>query len=138
MMKKYFPLIALLFASSLNAADLPTVTVEHLYYLQARAERVRKFRPDDMIEYCIAQKIGGTAFENLYSQLFTMRIDLTKLLKVEEVLPTDPRVVTLNKTVEAYKQLLRDEAEKVERGIVHEGQVATDTLNAIGRAQNPR
>ena len=138
MMKKYLPLIALLLASPLNAADLPTVTVEHLYYLQARAERVRKFRPDDMIEYCIAQKIGGTAFENLYSQLFTMRIDLTKLLKVEEVLPTDPRVVTLNKTVEAYSRLLRDEAEKVERGIVHEGQVATDTLNAIGRAQNPR
>ena len=132
------PAFALLLASSLNAADLPTVTVEHLYYLQARAERVRKFRPDDMIEYCIAQKIGGTAFENLYSQLFTMRIDLTKLLKVEEVLPTDPRVVTLNKTVEAYSRLLRDEAEKVERGIVHEGQVATDTLNAIGRAQNPR
>ena len=137
-MKKYLPLIALLLASPLNAADLPTVTVEHLYYLQARAERVRKFRPDDMIEYCIAQKIGGTAFENLYSQLFTMRIDLTKLLRVEEVLPTDPRVVTLNKTVDAYTRLLRDEAEKVERGIVHEGQVATDTLLAIGRAQNPR
>ncbi len=137
-MKKYLPLVALLFAVSIDAADLPTVTVEHLYYLQARAERVRKFKPDDMIEYCIAQKIGGTAFENLYSQLFTMRIDLTKLLKIEEILPTDPRVVALNKTLEAYSRLLRDEAEKVERGIVHEGQVATDTLLAIGRAQNPR
>ena len=130
--------VALLFATALNAADLPTVTVEHLYYLQARAERVRKFKPDEMIEYCIAQKIGGTSFENLYSQLFTMRIDLLKLLRIEEVLPTDPRVVTLKKTSEAYTPLLREEAQKVQNGIVHEGQVATDTLTAIARAQNQR
>ena len=31
----------------------------------------------------------------------------------------------------------RDDAEKVQRGIVHEARVATDTLTAIGRAQNP-
>ena len=131
-------LSALLLATALNAADLPTVTVEHLYYLQARAERIRRLKPEEMIEYCIAQKIGGSAFENLYSQLFNMRIDLTKLLKVEEVLLTDPRVVTLNKTSDAYSTLFRDEARKVQNGIVHEGQVATDTLTAIARAQNPR
>ena len=131
-------LIALFLSATLHAADLPTVTVEHLYYLQARAERVRKFKPDEMIDYCIAQKIGGPAFESLYAQLFTMRIDLTKLLKVEEVQPTDPRVVTLNKTHDAYTTLLREEARKVQNGIIHEGQVATDTMTAIARAQNPR
>jgi hypothetical protein len=88
-MKTYL-LIALFLSATLHAADLPTVTVEHLYYLQARAERVRKFKPDEMIDYCIAQKIGGTAFENLYAQLFTLRIDLTKLLRVEEVLLSFP------------------------------------------------
>jgi len=105
-------------------------------YLQARAERVRKFKPDEMVDYCIAQKIGGTAFENLYSQLFAMLIDLTKLPKIEEVLPTDPRVVTLKKTHEAYTALLRAEAQRIQSGIIREGQVATDTLQAIARAQN--
>jgi hypothetical protein len=136
-MKTYL-LIALFLTATLRAADLPTVTVEHLYYLQARAERVRKFKPDEMIDYCIAQKIGGNAFENLYAQLFTLRIDLTKLLRVEEVLSTDPRVVILNKTHDAYLTLLREEAQKVQSGIVHEGQVATDTMTAIARSQNPR
>ena len=126
----------MLLSCPLQGADLPTVTVEHLYYLQARAERVRKFKPDEMIEYCVAQKIGGTAFENLYSQLFTMRIDLARLLKVEEVLLTDPRVLTINKTHEAYISLLREEAQKVQNGIVREGQVASDTLTSIARAQS--
>ena len=134
-MKKYLLPLALLFPCALPAADLPTVTIEHLYYLQARAERVQKLKPSEMIEYCIAQKIGGTAFENLYAQLFTMRIDLTRLLKVEEVLLTDPRVVTLNKTHDAYTALLREEAQKVQSGIVHEGRVATDALTVIARAQ---
>ena len=137
-MKTPLLLVALFIAAAIHAADLPSITTEHLYYLEARAERVRRFKPDEMIEYCIAQKIGGTAFENLYSQLFTMRIDLTKLLKVEEVLTTDPRVVTLTKTREAYTALLREEAQRVQNGIIREGQVATDTLAAIARAQNQR
>ena len=137
-MKTPLLLVALFIAATIHAADLPSITTEHLYYLEARAERVRRFKPDEMIEYCIAQKIGGTAFENLYSQLFTMRIDLTKLLKVEEVLTTDPRVVTLTKTREAYTALLREEAQRVQNGIIREGQVATDTLAAIARAQNQR
>jgi len=135
-MKTPLLLIALLFSATLHAADLPTVTIEHLYYLQARAERVRKFKPDDMVDYCIAQKIGGNAFENLYSQLFTMQIDLTRMLKIEEVLPKDPRVVTLKKTHEEYTALLRAEAQRVQNGIIREGQVATDALQAMARAQN--
>jgi len=137
-MKTHLLLLGLLFSRALDAADLPTVTIEHLYYLQARAEHVRKFRPDEMIEYCVAQKIGGPAFENLYSQLFTIRIDLARLLRVEEVLSSDPRVVTLNRTHEAYTALLREEAQKVQNGIVREGQIATDTLTTIARAQNQR
>jgi hypothetical protein len=131
-------LFALVLAVTLHAADLPTITVEHLYYLQARAERVRKFRPDEMIEYCIAQKIGGSTFESLYLQIFSIRVDLMKLLKVEELQPTDVRVTALNKTHEAYTTLLREEAQRVQNGILREGQVATDALTAIGRAQNPQ
>ena len=67
-----------------------------------------------------------------------MRIDLTKLVKVEEVLPSDPRVMTLNKTLDAYAVLLREEAQKVQKGIIQEGHVANETLNAIARAQNQR
>ena len=137
-MKKHLLLIALIFTTVLNAADLPTVTVEHLYYLQARAERVRKLKPEPLIEYCIVQKLGGSAFENLHSQIFTIRVELTKLLKVEGVRPEDPRIVTLRTTHEEYTKLLHDEAESVQNGIVQEGQVATDALAAIARAQNPR
>src|SRR5688572_13969880 len=104
-MKTHHCLIAALFSVTLRAADLPTVTVEHLYYLQARGERIQKVKADEMIEYCIAQKIGGSAFEGLYSQLFMMRIELTKLLRVEEVQQNDPRVVALNKTRDAYNSL---------------------------------
>ena len=129
-------LIALFLTATLQAADLPTVTVEHLYYLQARGERIRKLKPDEMIDYCIAQKIGGASFEHLYAQVFTMRIDLVKLLKIEEVQPNDPRVTLLKKTQEAYASLLREEAGHVQAGIVREGVVATDTMNTIARAQN--
>ena len=135
-MKTHLLLLGLLFSAAVNAADLPTITVEHLYYLQARAAQVRKLKSDEVIEYCVAQKIGGSAFENLYSQLFTLRIDLARLLKVEEVLSTDPRVVTLNRTHDAYTALLREEAQKVQNGIIREGQIATDTLTTIARSQN--
>jgi hypothetical protein len=128
-------LLVLIFAATTRAADLPTVTVEHLYYLQARAERIRKLNADDMIAYCIAQKIGGSSFENLYSQLFTMRIEVTKLLKIDGVDSNDPRVQLLNKTHEEYTKLLRDEARRIQNGIDTEGQVASDALRTIGRAQ---
>ena len=131
-------LIALLFTAALHAADLPTVTIEHLYYLQARAERVRKFKPDEMIEYCTAQKIGGTSFENLYAQLFAMRIELVRLLKVDGVRSDDPRVVTLQVTHAEYSKLLREEVHAVQNGILREGQVATDALSMIAKAQNPQ
>ena len=120
------------------AADLPTVSVEHLYYLVSRGERVGKLRADEMVDYCIALKLGGSAFENLYTQIFSMRVDLARMLKVEEILPTDSRVVALNKTIDAYMVLLREEAQKVQKGIVQEGHVATETLTAIARAQNQR
>ena len=135
MIRKLF-LIALLFATALEAADLPTISVDHLYYLQARAECVRDFKPQELINYCIVQKIGGSAFESLYSQLFTIRIELTKLIKVDGVRPEDPRVVTLNTTYEEYSKLLRQEAEAIQNGIFHEGQVATEALKAIARVQN--
>lgn len=125
-------------APSLCAADLPTVSIEHLYYLEARAERLRNLRLEEMVEYCLAQKIGGASFDNLYAQLFAMRIELTKLRQVERVKPDDPRVVLLNKTHEEYLKLLEEEVRRVQRGLVREGQVATDALRAIAMAQNPR
>jgi hypothetical protein len=139
-MKKFLlPLLVCLAIGTVGmAADLPTVSVEHLYYLAARGDRIGKLRADEMVEYCLALKLGGPGFENLYAQLFSMRLDVTKLTKVEEILPSDPRVTTLNKTVEAYGALLREEAQKVQRGIVQEGHVANETLNAIVRAQNQR
>jgi hypothetical protein len=123
---------------TIQAADLPTISLEHLYYLHVRARYVGKLRPDEMIDYCLTQKIGGRAFEELYFQLYTIRLELTKLLRVEEVPNTDSRVVTLNKTFDAYSALLREEAQKIQNGIVREGLIASDTLDTIARAQNPR
>jgi hypothetical protein len=137
-MKAHIFLLALVLSATLGAADLPTINVEHMYYLAARAERIHKLNPDEMIEYCITQKIGGTPFENLYAQVFATRIELTKLLKIEEVPVTDPRVIALGKTRDAYTALLREEARRVQNGIAYEGQVATDALKAIARAQNLR
>ena len=138
LMKKLVLLTWLSLGAISMAADLPTVSVEHLYYLVSRGERVGKLRVDEMVDYCIALKLGGSAFENLYTQIFSMRVDLARMLKVEEILPTDSRVVALNKTIDAYMVLLREEAQKVQKGIVQEGHVATETLTAIARAQNQR
>jgi hypothetical protein len=118
------------------AADLPTISLEHLYYLQTRAECVRKFKGDDMVDYCLAQKIGGSGFENLYTQIFSLRTEATKLLRIEEVKATDPRILLLNRSIDAYTALLREEAEHVKNGILKEGKVAEDTLTAIAKAQN--
>jgi hypothetical protein len=139
MMKPLIILALTLFVScSTEAADLPTVTIEHLYYLRARGERIGKLKPDEMIEYCLAQKIGGTPFENLYAQMFAMRMDFVRMIEIEEVTQTDFRIVTIRKTLETYGRLLREEAQRVQNGIAREGYVASDTLQAIARAQTDR
>jgi hypothetical protein len=117
----------------LPAADLPTISMEHLYYLRSRAQHLRKLNPDEMIDYCVAQKVGGRAFEDLYSQCFSMRIELTKLQRVEDVSDENARVKTLKKIYAAYYALLSEEAQRVQNGLVREGLVAADTLDSIGR-----
>ena len=128
-------LTGLTFVAGAVSADLPTVSIEHLYYLKSRAERIEKFQPEQMIDYCIAQKLGSSAFDSLYMQVFTMRTDMTKLLKVQEVPTTDPRVMDLKKTIESFAALLQEEARRVQNGIVREGEVAKDALAAIAKAQ---
>lgn len=114
------------------------MSVDHIYYLRAPAEHLRRSSADDMIEYCVAHKIGGRAFEDLYSQLFPMRIELTKLQRVEGVSDEDSRVKTLKKTHSAYYALLADEAQRVQRGLVREGHIAAETLESMSRAQQGR
>jgi hypothetical protein len=109
--------------------------VEHLYYFRVRGEHLRRLSTDDIIDCCIAQKLGGRAFEDLYSQLFTMRIELTKLQRVKGLSDEDSRVKTLKKTYAAYYVPLSDEALKVQKGLMREGQIASETLESIGRAQ---
>jgi len=118
-----------------ESADLTTTSIEHLYYLRARGEHLRRLTADDMIEYCVAQKIGGRAFDDLYSQLASMRIDLAKLQRIDGLSDEDARVKTLKKTYAVYSGLLADEAQRIQRGLVREGQIAVETLESIGRAQ---
>lgn len=136
---KFVPLVFALAlglgCSAAPAADLPTVSIDHLYFLRARATYLRKLDANAMVEYCLAQKLGGRSFEDLYAQLFTMQIDLAKLLKVEGAPADDPRVKLLNKTYDAYFILLRDEAQKIQSGLVREGQIASEALEAIARDQ---
>lgn len=47
----------------------------------------------------------------------------------------DPRIIVLNRTQEEYSKLLREEAQKIQNGILREGQVATDTLQVIAQVQ---
>ncbi len=117
--------------SSLHAADLPTISVEHLQYLRFRGEDLRRLSPEDMIDYCVTQKLGGRAFEDLYSQLFIMRVDLTKLQRIDGVSDDDSRVKTLKKTYAAEYSLLLDEAQRIQRGMVREGVIADETLGYI-------
>lgn len=121
-----------------ESADLPTTSIEHLYYLRARGEHIRRLTADDMIEYCVTQKIGGRAFDDLYSQLASMRNDLAKLQRIEGMSDEDSRVKTLKKTYAVYSGLLADEAQKIQRGLAREGQIAAETLESIGRAQQVR
>lgn len=121
---------------SVCASDLPSVTVEHLYYLRARGQRVQEWKPEEMIEYCLAQKIGGPAFDAIYAQVSWLRTELMKVTKVDVLPASDPYVRWLNKTLDAYTVLLREEVSRVQNGLIKEGVVAFDTLDAISRAQN--
>ncbi len=135
-MKLHLLLCASLFLTAIApAADLPSIGVEHLYYLQSRADRIRKFTLDEMIEYCITQKIGGPGFDSLYSEVFALRLELVKLTRVEDLSVADARVAVVIKKIDAYSGLLREEANRVKNGITREGQIATDSLQAIAKAQ---
>ena len=120
------------------AANLPTVTVEHLYFLATRGEQVRKLSSENMVEYCLAQKLGNTTFENLYEQLMSIRIELVKLVTLDEVPVQDSRVVALKKKRDEYEKLLFEEARKIQQGLVREGTIADETLRAIARVQEGR
>jgi hypothetical protein len=128
----------LLFHAVAFAANLPTVTVEHLYFLATRGEQVRKLTSENMVEYCLAQKLGGTTFENLYEQLMSIRIDLMKLVNLDELPVQDARVVAQRKKRDEYEKLLFEEVRKIQQGIVREGAIADETLRAIARAQTGR
>ena len=133
-----FALLATSHVDRAPAADLPTVSVEHLYYLRARGEYVRRLTAEDMVEYCVTLKIGGRAFDDLYVQLFLMRVELAKLQKVEGVSEDDNRVKTLKKTYAVQSELLTEEARTTQKGLMREGHIAADTLEAMGRAHQVR
>ena len=118
-----------------NAADLPTVTIDHLYYLFTRGEIVRRLDADEMIDYCVAQKIGGRAFEDLYAQVFAMKIGIMKLRKLEKVNDNDPRLVALLESHAEHSKLLEEEAKRVQKGLEREGRIANDTLVSIAKVQ---
>jgi hypothetical protein len=118
-----------------QATETPTISVEHLYYLRTRALDLRKLPPDELIDYCLAQKLGGKIFEDLYSQVLSTRVELIKLQRTEDASVDDPRVKLLNKTYTAYFELLRDEVRRIQNGLQREGQIAADTLEAIARDQ---
>ena len=134
-MKTCLFVLLVLLSANVRAADLTTTTIEHLYYLQTRADHVRKFKPDEMVEYCIAQKIGGVSFDSLCSQLVPLRVELARLLEIEKQQDAEPHVEELKKRIELYSSLLREEAQKVQNGMICEGQIAADTLQVIARAQ---
>ena len=124
--------------ASVAAADLPQIGIEHLYYLRARGDYLRRLTSAEMVEYCVAQKIGGRAFDDLYVQLFLMRVELSKLQKIEGASEENPRVKTLKKTLSVQTELLEDEARRVQSGLIREGHLAFDALEAMGRAQQSR
>jgi hypothetical protein len=120
---------------SSNAADLPTVSVEHLYYLRSRAQHLRKLSMDEFIEYCLALKLGGGAFENLYSHISTLRTELAKLRLVDRAPEGDERIKSLNLNIIAHVDSLKEEVRRIQNGLVREGQIASETLDTIARDQ---
>ncbi len=120
----------------LSAVDLPSMTVEHLYYLRARSLRLQEAKPEEMIDYCVAMKIGGASFDSLYAQLLWHRNELARVTKVDILPASDPYVRWLNKSLEACTVLLKEEVVRVQAGLLKEGAVALDTLEMISKAQS--
>jgi hypothetical protein len=131
-----FLTFVIFYSDLVKASDLPAVTVEHLYYLRSRGLRLQEYKADDVIDYCLALKIGGPAFDTVYAQVLWMRTELVKTTKVDMLPASDPYVRWLNKSLEAFVVLLREEAARVQSGLIKEGTVAFDTLEAISRAQS--
>lgn len=127
--------VASLTLAPAGAADLPTVTIDHLYYLFTRGEVVRRLDEEEMIDYCVAQKIGGRAFEDLYAQVFGMKVGIMKLRKLEKVNEKDSRLIALLESHAEHQKLLEEEARRVQKGIEREGRVANDTLVSIAKVQ---
>jgi hypothetical protein len=98
--------------------------------------RVQEYKAEEVIDYCLALKIGGPAFDTVYAQVLWMRTELVKTMKVDMLPASDSYVRWLNKSLEAYVGLLREEAMRVQSGLIKEGTVAFDTLEAISRAQS--
>ena len=119
-----------------RAADLPSVTVEHLYYLRGIGRTLFILaKPDEMIDYCLGLKIGGPAFDSVYAQVLWLRTELVKVTKVDILPASDPYVRWLNRALEAHIGVLREQAMHVQSGLLKEGSVAFDTLDAISKAQ---
>lgn len=109
--------------------------MEHLYFLQTRGRHLAELKPDLLVNYFLAQKIGGQTFNNLNAQVEWIRIELARLVKVDMVPLTDPYIRWLTKAQDVYLGLLREEAERVREGLVREGTIAAATLENISRAQ---
>jgi hypothetical protein len=126
--------VASLTQSALGA-DLPTVSIDHLYYLQSRGAHLQNLKPDEWVDYCISHKLGGPSFESLYAQVVWVRVESTRLLKVESVPITDPYIRWLQRALEAYTGLLREEAQRIRNGLIREGTIATETLEVLTKLQ---
>jgi hypothetical protein len=122
-------------AAPVSAADLPTVSMEHLYFLQARGRALSELKSEPLINYLLALKLGGQTFQNANAQVEWIRVELARLVKIDMVPVTDPYIRWLTKALDVYSGLLREEAERVRDGIVREGMIATQTLETISRAQ---
>ena len=128
-------LTSALLSATLHAVDLPSITAEHLYYLRARALRLQDAKAEEMLDYCVAMKIGGPVFDSLYAQLLWHRNELARVTKVDILPASDPYVRWLNKSFDACNALLKEEVLRVQAGLLKEGTVALDTLEMISKAQ---
>lgn len=109
--------------------------MEHLYFLQARGKALSELKAEALLNYVLAGKIGGQNFNNINAHVEWIRIELARLVKVDMVPLTDPYIRWLIKAQDVYAGLLREEAERIRDGLVREGMIATETLEAIARAQ---